>query len=112
MYNAHPHFVCFPSVVHAGKEATITVYPTDTSRRFREGMPYKLTVFGLVDDQLDYQSPDRAEHDFTIEGGCLRFTHNFDSEQEYRIRLTVGSDPVNLLSVYAVEEDLYKLRPL
>lgn len=112
MYNAHNRFMCFPSVVLAGQETTITIYPTDTSRRFLENMPYKLTVFGLVDDQLDYQSPDRAEHDFTIEGGCLRFTHNFSSEQEYRIRLTVGNDPVNLLSVYAVEEDLYKLRPL
>lgn len=112
MYNAHPHFVCYPGVVQAGKETTVTIYPSDTSRRFLDSMSCELDCFGLTDDQLDYQSKAPLTHPFTIEGGCLRFTHRFDREQEYRIRLRIDGGAMITLSLYAVEEDLYRLRPL
>lgn len=112
MYNAHPQFICYPSVVQAGKETTVTIYPADTSRRFRDNMLCQLDVFGLLDDQLDYQDKAPLEHPFTLSGGCLHFTHRFDREQEYRIRLRINGGPVITLAMYAVEEDLYRLRPL
>lgn len=112
MYNAHPRFMCYPSVVQAGKESTVTVFPADTSRRFREEYTYELGVYGLMDDQLDYQAPDPLDHPFTISNGCLHFTHCFNKEQEYRIRLCINGEPAITLSMYAVEEDLYGLRPL
>lgn len=112
MYNAHPRFMCFPSVVQAGKETTVTIYPADTSRRFRESMSCQLDVFGLMDDQLDYQDKAPLNHSFTISGGCLHFTHRFDREQEYRIRLQINGGDITTLAMYAVAEDLYRLRPL
>lgn len=111
MTNAHPKFICYPSVVKAGQETVITVFPMDTSRRFREGGSYELGVYGLMDDQIDYHTPAPLEHAFTVSDGCLHFTHFFDKEQEYRIRLK-SDGMLTILSMYAVEEDLYALRPL
>lgn len=111
MRNAHIRYLCYPSVVCAGKQTEVTIYPMDTSRRFVEGIKYELGVYGLMDDQIDYHTPAPLEHTFTIEDGCLKFTHFFNKEQEYRIRLKVNGS-LTILSMYALEEDLYALRPL
>ena len=44
---ARPRYMCFPSVVCAGKETKVTVFPRDTSRVFRKGRNYQLCVLGL-----------------------------------------------------------------
>ena len=111
MRNAHIRYICYPSVVLAGKETEVTIYPMDTSRRFTENGRYELNVYGLMDDQIDYHHPAPLEHPFTVEGGCLKFTHYFDKEQEYRIRLKVDGQ-LTILSMFAADEDLYALRPL
>ena len=111
MRNAHPKYICYPSVVRAGGETTVTVYPMDTSRRFTDAHKYELGVYGLMDDQIDYHTPAPLDHPFTLEGGCLKFTYNFSKEQEYRIRLKADG-VLTILSMYALEEDLYALRPL
>ena len=111
MRNAHPKYLCYPSVVRSGVETTVTIYPMDTSRRFLEGGNYELNVYGLMDDQIDYHTPSPLDHPFTVEGGCLKFTHFFNKEQEYRVRLKVDG-VMNNLSMFALEEDLYALRPL
>ena len=66
MRNAHPRFICYPSVVRAGQETTVTVYPMDTSRRFTENGAYALNVYGLMDDQIDYHTPAPLDHPFTL----------------------------------------------
>lgn len=111
MRNAHPRFICYPSVVRAGQETTVTVYPMDTSRRFTENGAYALNVYGLMDDQIDYHTPAPLDHPFTLEGGCLKFTHCFEKEQEYRIRLNANGVQT-ILSMFALDGDLYALRPL
>ena len=111
MINPHPKFICYPSVVCAGRETKVTIFPMDTSRRFREGQTYELGVYGLMDDQIDYHTPAPLNHEFTISDGCLHFTHYFDKEQEYRIRLKQDG-VLTMLSMYALDGDLYALRPL
>ena len=111
MRNAHIRYLCYPSVVQAGRETTVTVYPMDTSRRFTESGTYELGVYGLMDDQIDYHTPAPLDHPFTLEGGCLKFTYSFSKEQEYRIRLKADG-VLTILSMYALEDDLYALRPL
>ena len=111
MLNAHIRYICYPSVVKAGQETAVTVFPMDTSRRFLDGSSCELGVYGLMDDQIDYHTPAPLDHSFTVSGGCLHFTHYFDKEQEYRIRLKVNG-VLTILSMYALEEDLYALRPL
>lgn len=111
MRNSHPRYLCYPSVVCAGKETQVTIYPMDTSRRFTDSHSYELGVYGLMDDQIDYHTPAPLDHPFTVEGGCLKFSHVFDKEQEYRIRLKTDGR-LTILSMYAADEDLYSLRPL
>ena len=78
MRNAHIRYLCYPSVVLAGKETEVTIYPMDTSRRFVDGVSYELGIYGLMDDQIDYHTPAPLDHPFTLEGGCLKFTYYFD----------------------------------
>ena len=87
MRNAHARYICYPSVVRAGCETTVTIYPMDTSRRFTNEHKYELGIYGLMDDQIDYHTPAPLEQSFTIEAGCLKFTYYFPKEQEYRSRL-------------------------
>lgn len=116
MRNAHPRYTCFPSVVCVGKETEVTIFPRDLSRYFREDWEYELCVFGLHDNILDYHANIPMDHPFRIEDGCMKFIHTFEQEQEYRIQFAVKGDKVFVeerkLSLYAVEEDLYALRPL
>ena len=116
MRNAHPRYTCFPSVVCVGKETEVTVFPRDLSRYFREDWEYELCVFGLHDNITDYHAKMPMDHPFRIEDGCMKFTHTFEREQEYKIHFAVKGDKVfteeRKLSLYAVEEDLYALRPL
>ena len=54
MRNAHPRYLCYPSVVCVGKETTVRIFPHDVSRRFSAEKEYQLKVLGLQEDQLDY----------------------------------------------------------
>ncbi len=109
MINTHFKYMCYPSVVEVGKETEVTVFPRDISRMFREEWEYSLAVVDLLGDQIDYYNKAPYDHDFRIEGGCLKFKHVFEKEQEYQIRIKVKGTEEKV-SMYAVEEDLYSLR--
>ncbi len=118
MRNAHVRYTCYPSVVCVGKETEVTIFPRDLSRYFREDLEYELAVYGLGDDTLDYHEKIPKDHPHRIENGCMKFTHTFEAEQEYKVVFSVKGedtkafDAERKLSVYAVEKDLYELRPL
>ncbi len=106
-------FTCFPSVVPVGKESAVSVVPRDNSRRFRGDVEYEMCVLAIGEDQESYHSPLSYEHPVTVEKGCLCFIHTFEREQEYEVRFRVkGQTESHIVSLYAVEEDLYRLRPL
>ena len=112
MRNAHLKYQCYPSVVCVGKETEVTVFPRDISRRFRDDRTYELAVVGLRDDQLDYHAHVPLDHPCTVQDGCLKFTCTFEREQEYSIRFAETGKKEEKISLYAVEQDLYELRPL
>jgi len=112
MRNPHPRYMCFPSVAEVGKETKITVRPRDISRVFREDREYELCVLGFRDDMPNYKDPIPKDHPFTVSNGCLHFTHTFEKEQEYSIRFCEKGAKEIRISLYAVEKDLYELRPL
>ena len=112
MRNAHPKYMCFPSVVCVGKETQVTIVPRDISRIFREEREYELAVVGLSEDQFDYHAHISLDHPCRVSEGCLHFTYMFDKEQEYSIRFGEKGGKEIKISLYAVEEDLYQLRPL
>lgn len=112
MRNAHPRYTCYPSVVCTGRETTVTIFPRDTSRIFREEDQYQLAVVGLREDQISYHDHIPLDYPCTIVNGCLQFTYFFDQEQEYSIRIAGRHLKETKLLLYAVDEDLYCLRPL
>lgn len=112
MRKAHPRFQCYPSVVCVGTDTKITIFPRDISRRFRTDKEYELCVLALNIDETDYHSPAPFDHSYAVENGCLTFTHSFSAEQEYSIRFREKGAAETKLSIYAVEQDLYELRPL
>lgn len=112
MRNAHVRYLCYPSVVLAGEETRITVYPRDLSRRFVADKTYEVCVMGLRDEEASYYGELAYDVPCGVEKGCLVFSYRFETEQEYQIRFRPkDGDPVRV-SVYAVEEDLYRMRPL
>ena len=112
MRNAHPKFMCFPSVVCVGKETEVAITPRDMNRFFHSDKKYTLAVVGLGEDQESYHTPIPLDYPCQVKDGCLHFTYFFDAEQEYSIRFCeVGGKEIRI-SLYAVKEDLYVLRPL
>ena len=112
MRNAHVRYTCFPSVVCTGKETEIKIVPRDTSRIFREEQSYEMCVFGLCDDMSTYHVQPDYDVPCQIKDGCLCFSYNFTKEQEYAVRFRLPGEKETRVSVYAVDEDLYTLRPL
>lgn len=112
MRNAHPRYMCFLSVVCTGKETEVAITPRDISRFFREDRVYRLAVYGLNEDHLTFDIPVPLDHSCYVRNGCLHFTHFFEKEQEYYIRFCEEGKTEIAVSMYAVEEDLYRLRPL
>ena len=112
MRNAHPRYLCYPSVVCVGKETEITIVPRDSSRIFREENEYELCVVGLREDQLSYHAHIPLDMPCRVSDGCLRFSFTFEQEQEYSVRFCKKGEKEEKIALYAVAEDLYGLRPL
>jgi len=112
MRSSHSSFMCFPSVVCTGKETTVAITPRDINRYFHEDRRYELVVFGLDEDKIFYYTPPAMDHPCYVKNGCLFFTHKFEREQEYAIRFREEGGKEFRISLYAVAEDLYALRPL
>jgi len=112
MRNAHPKYMCFPSVVCVGKETEVSIVARDISRIFREDREYEMCVVGLRDDQTEYHAHIPLDYPCRVVDGTLRFTYTFDHEQEYSIRFAPKGEKEIKIPLYAVKEDLYQLRPL
>lgn len=112
MRNAHPRFMCFPSVVCTGKETLVSITPRDISRVFREENEYELCVIGMRDDMLDYHIALPMDVPCKVVGGTLQFSYTFEREQEYSIRFRQKGGEITKLAMYAVHQDLYERRPL
>ena len=112
MRNAHVRYMCYPSVVCVGKETEVYITPRDTSRIFRDEWEYELGVVDVMGDQLDYHDHVPLDHGFEIKNGCLAFKHTFESEQLYSVRFCKKGEKEEKIDLFAVNEDLYALRPL
>ena len=77
MRNAHQKYICYPSVVCAGVETEITIFPHDISRYFKDDVKYELAVIGLRDDMVDYFDPIDFDIPHEIKDGCLKFRYSY-----------------------------------
>ena len=113
MRNAHVKYLCYPTVACVGKETEVTVYPRDLGYRFVEGKEYEVGVFGLREDQLDYHKYEPVyDLPCRVVGGTLKFRYTFTREQEYSVRFREKDGKLISVAMYAVKEDLFRLRPL
>ena len=112
MRNAHPRYLCYPAVVPVGVETVVTIFPRDLSRRFLADKEYEVGILGLRDPEESYYEAIIYDVPCAVKDGCLTFTYLFESEQEYLIRFKVKGQHSDKVALYAVEQDLYGLRPL
>ena len=115
MVTLHEKYRCYPSVLCVGKETEVTLFPRDISRRFYVEKEYEIDIRGLNADE-NYQDRQHYEPPYTVnyivEDGCLRFICTLEEEQEYRVRFREKGGTTIVTTLYAVEKDLFELRPL
>jgi hypothetical protein len=115
----------FPKVILAHGIASVTVRPLGAHAVFQDNIPYTVTVAPMNDTNMN--DKDRNYHAYSIKArdGLIVFTHQFGAEGQYNVVIepvdkgpeppSMSSRPAGLcrqeLRVYAVEADLYKLRP-
>ncbi len=99
----------FPKVILVGKEATITVAPRGGHAAFTSGKAYEIHILTTTEGRrpLYAHRKNFAHYKLTArENGSYVFTHTFDKECEYYLRIFDGEKLVVQLSVYAIEADL------
>jgi len=108
----HLFFDLFPRVVRAGSKTAITIRPRHDHCRFQAGLVYPVSVTpaeGLRDGS-------RTAPAFSISPGegSLAFEAAFPEEQEYVVLVgdpADGGKPFLEFRLYALREDLFRLRP-
>lgn len=107
------NFDVFPKVLVAGKKAELNIVNLGYRQIFIPGKDYTLTITGYTGGNPRYypETADCTDVKVTCnERGGFKFSHTFQSEQEYRIRVRGadkrGREETVILSVYCVEGDL------
>ena len=101
----------WPSVVQVGKETEMVVAPSERAFLLFEGEEYLIRIM-QVNSYDNYYNPVSEKIYIVAKDGILRFKYTFKKEQEYVLHLGRNGELVQKLYVYAVEDDLYALRPL
>ena len=113
MYPKHTKFALWPAVVPAHQTATITVVACDNVYLPTEGVEYTLRINPLNADAVDYHTaPHRIDYPVIGKNGVLTLDYAFGEEGEYWVDLLLEGKVLQKMRMYALEEDLYGLRPL
>lgn len=103
----------FPSILPVGKDTVLTAIPMGKTFLFFDGKEYNVTIINVFGDEKDYYQPETHIHlTVTAENGILKFPLNAPNEGEYMIIVEYNEKKLFEQNVYALEEDLYNLRPL
>jgi hypothetical protein len=107
--------VC-PKVLLAEHQAAVAVRPLGRHASFGPETPYTITVIPM--NKTKRNDADQAYPVYKADSiaGSLSFSHWFGAEGQYILRIEPQADAMPRgfpleLRVYAVEEDLYRLRP-
>ncbi len=99
----------FPKVIPVGKEATITIAPRGGHAAFTGGKEYEIHILTTSEGRRPTYSHRNNFAYYKLvakENGSYVFTHTFEKECEYYLRIFDGDKLVVQMSVYAIEEDL------
>lgn len=103
-----------PGVLQAGKKTKVTISPIDLERKFKDDVTYRILVLPSTRNMRGVTKvPDRTIY-VNGKNGELSFEYFYEKEEEYFISVFIGDDKKKMFqfSVYAVDSDLYELRPL
>ena len=108
------NYAVYPTVVQTKKETCMVIAPTERAFLLVEGETYTVTIIGVNNDELSYHHPMSYKHvEAVANGGVLKFNYSFDVEQEYLLILkNSNGDKKAEIKMYAVDEDLFALKPL
>ncbi|HRT82071.1 MAG TPA: hypothetical protein P5127_02820, partial [Oscillospiraceae bacterium] len=102
-----------PGIIKVGGKTSVKISALEPQLVFEEDKKYKLEVWCMT--KVTYGDFASKNNVFLLSpiNGELVFDFEFDTEAEYQIRVyKEGSrDKLFVLSVYAVMEDLFELRP-
>lgn len=103
-----------PGILQTGKATSLTIKALETQLAFSDDSEYKVEVWGLTRITHGEFSPHDNAFIIKPKDGKIVFSYSFDLESEYFVRVFKGNEHKHLLqlSVYALEDDLYALRPL
>jgi hypothetical protein len=120
------YFDVFPKIFRAHKAGTIHIAGRGLHAAFAEGVPYELTVIPMNETNLNEVEKPYTVYELLPKAGVLSFSHNFGDEGRY-VLLVKPKDrelpprpqrkcwPAYLepqkFYVYALDEDLFRLRP-
>ncbi|MCQ2432109.1 MAG: hypothetical protein MJ175_05825 [Clostridia bacterium] len=106
------HYLAIPSVYRVGTETEIVIRPLESKYEFTDGGNYKVAILPL---STRHDMIDRLEKITVtpkIVNGTLRFSYTFPNEDEYYLQMICDGKNMDKLAVYALNDDLYALRPL
>ena len=100
-----------PSVFAVGKYTEITVRGIDERYAFDEAVKYTVALLPMNANRIHFDAADYTI-DAAVSGGKLHFAYAFPGEDEYFIRIFKDGERLTQIPVYALDDDLYALRPL
>lgn len=103
-----------PGILQTGKKTLLTLSALEPQLAFEDSTTYKVEVWAMTRiTHGDFTTKDNV-FELQSKNGVLTFDFFFDLESEYLIRVFKKGNKDRLLelSVYAVDEDLFELRPL
>ena len=103
------YFDIYPKVVPAGYMSAIAIKCKERYFNPPDG-PIKVLLTPMTELVKVLHAPMEAEG--FSENGIIKFKYLFEKEQEYRLKIMIKENEWAVLSVYALEEDLYERIPL
>jgi predicted metal-dependent phosphoesterase TrpH len=116
MKTALTNYDIYPKVLRSGREAEITIRPLGDHARFLDGAVYTLTIIPMNETTRNEERHAYPSYNLRPVNGALVFRHSFGGEGQYLAAIeeqgerAVRALPAEL-RLYALDEDLFALRP-
>lgn len=103
-----------PGIVKLNEPTTLTLSALEPQHIFDDAAEYRVEIWDLVHQTHGDFKPTDNIFELMPSNGCLRVTYTFLTEAEHFVRVFEKGRNKHFLqvSVYALEDDLYALRPL
>ncbi|MCQ2432005.1 MAG: hypothetical protein MJ175_05300 [Clostridia bacterium] len=112
MKNELYHYLAIPSVYRVGVPTDIIIRPLESKYNFSDSGDLKVAVLPLSTRHDMIERMDAITVPASAVNGELHFSYTFPAEDEYYLQMICDGKNMESLAVYALDDDLYELRPL